>query len=67
MREFIVSEDFHPEVRGYAELVRCKDCRFNDNPEERASETNWMPCDEYKTDGNWFCGWGKRKDGDGDG
>ena len=48
------------------EVVRCKDCQFHDNPEERASVTYWMPCDEYKTDGNWFCGWGKRKDGDGE-
>ena len=52
----------HVETYSESELVRCKDCRFHNNPEERASETCWMPCDEYKTDGNWFCGWGKRKD-----
>ena len=49
------------------EVVRCKDCRFHDYAAERASVTYWMPCDEYKTDGNWFCGWGKRKDGEKDG
>ena len=68
MKEFIVpiadegNASFVSNDLKLQELVRCKDCIFNDNPEERASETYWMPCDEYKTDGNWFCGWGKRKE-----
>ena len=61
MREFIVSEDFHPEVRGYAELVRCKDCRFHCDEGERDSVPQWLPCAEVKTDDNWFCGYGDKK------
>ena len=30
MREFIVEEDFHPDVRGYPELTRCCDCKWWD-------------------------------------
>ena len=26
MAEFIVDEDFHPDVRWYKELIRCEDC-----------------------------------------
>ena len=45
-------------------VVRCKDCKFwkktiYDTP-------NWMPCMSVQTDGNWFCPYGKRKEGDGD-
>ena len=31
MKEFIVDEDFHPDVRSYPELIRCCDCK------------NWIP------------------------
>lgn len=54
------------QLRQRPDVVRCKDCRFHYDAVERASETYWMPCDDYVTNDNWFCGWGKRKDGDGD-
>ena len=62
MAEFIVDEDFHPDVRGYRELVRCKDCKnyrdgFCYNPNTY---------DDEKTRGNtapdWFCADGERKE-----
>lgn len=51
------------QLRQRPDVVRCKDCRFHYDEAERASETYWMPCDDYVTMDNWFCGWGKRKDG----
>ena len=63
MAEFIVDEDFHPDVRGYRELVRCKDCKHR--PKEFQFTTSygakqtylefpddskcpcWNPSDEY--------------------
>ena len=62
MAEFIVDEDFHPDVRGYRELVRCKDCKhyrdgFCYNPNTY---------DDEKTRGNtvpdWFCADGEQEE-----
>ena len=62
MAEFIVDEDFHPDVRGSRELVRCKDCKhyrdgFCYNPNTY---------DDEKTRGNtvpdWFCADGEREE-----
>lgn len=66
MAEFIVDEDFHPDVRGYRELVRCKDCRY------------WLPMNRFHQDYHpgygecelncwvrqmdWFCADGERKE-----
>ena len=62
MREFIVSEDFHPEVQGYAELVRCKDCKHYDSDTQSCLDgLNGI----FQPD--WFCADGLRKDGDDDG
>ena len=70
MREFIVSEDFHPEVKGYPEIVRCKDCKHSvpssENfvvctaPYSQLVHTTYKPID-------WYCPEGERKDGDEDG
>ena len=59
MREFIVSEDFHPEVRGYEELVRCKDC-IN---KECFGRDGKIVCDldGFLHDPDWFCADGERK------
>ena len=64
MREFIVSEDFHPEVRGYAELVRCKDCKYWEQYSDVPQIGNCPVLDRNERD-NWFCANGERKDGDG--
>lgn len=48
MEEFIVDEDFHPDVRGYRELVRCKNCKWR--------RTNACFCkskDDVQDD--WYC------------
>ena len=69
MREFIVSEDFHPEVKGYQELVRCKDCRHSLPSSENfvicTAPCNQMAHTTYKPI-DWFCADGEREDGDGD-
>lgn len=65
MEEFIVDGDFHPDVRGYRELIRCNDCRY------------WLPMNRFHQDyhpgrgecelncwvrdNDWFCADGERK------
>lgn len=66
MKEFIVDEDFHPDVSGYPELIRCKDCKhwyFADNR---------IPCEQENVCGrngivvtpDWFCADGERRETD---
>ena len=58
MREFIVDEDFHPDVSGYPELIRCVDCTLRYTNEcvlhDQAFPVN-------KGD-DWFCADGERKE-----
>lgn len=42
------------------ELIRCKDCRFND-PTERDKSAEWLPCMSVDKPSNWFCGSAERK------
>lgn len=42
------------------ELIRCKDCRFND-PTERDKSLEWLPCMSVKKPSSWFCGSAERK------
>lgn len=58
MREFIVDEDFHPDVKGYPELVRCKDCMFDSKCKDRPLKA--------LNDPDWYCAGGERKEGDGE-
>lgn len=45
------------------EIIRCKDCRYNDL-EEQNSTTRWLPCIDTAWPDNWFCGCAeRRKDG----
>jgi len=42
----------------HGELIRCKDCRFRDDPQSVISE--WLPCQFTKTPDNWYCACGRR-------
>ena len=42
-------------------VVRCKDCKYRDE-EIRDESTKWLPCMAIKTEGNWFCADGERRD-----
>lgn len=45
------------------EIIRCKDCKYNDL-EEQNSTTRWLPCIDTAWPDNWFCGCAeRRKDG----
>ena len=71
MKEYIVQAIEQETIDSFdahnaPELVRCKDCRFRDDAVARASVTQWMPCEECRPHDEWFCAFGKRKDGDGD-
>ena len=65
MRQFIVDEDFHPEVKGYAELVRCKDCKYS-------TKVNFIyVCEKDRhylitRNAEWFCADGEPKECYGD-
>lgn len=49
-------EKVNSEIKG--ELVRCKDCKWHDNPDK---STKWLPCMEIRTLSNWFCADGEQK------
>lgn len=45
------------------EIIRCKDCKYNDL-EEQNSTTRWLPCIDAAWPDDWFCGCAeRRKDG----
>ena len=45
------------------EIIRCKDCKYNDY-EEQNSTTRWLPCIDAAWPDDWFCGCAeRRKDG----
>ena len=66
MREFIVSEDFHPEVKYYPDLIRCKDCKHGYPLTDSAYYACTKPFAEpnNRKPFDWFCADGERKDGD---
>lgn len=39
-------------------IVRCKDCRFRDDPNSVISE--WLPCHFVDTPNNWYCASGRK-------
>ena len=41
-------------------VVRCKDCKWHDNADD---SPKYLPCMEMKTNPNWFCADGERKEG----
>lgn len=63
----IVDEDFHPDVRGYRELVRCKDCKYA----HLTYDGDCKYCDNFTDDdgfpieryhpGDWFCADGEKR------
>ena len=57
MKEFIVDEDFHPDVSGYPELVRCKDCIKHGD----IACPLWTDAVEWETDADWFCADGEQR------
>ena len=60
MREFIVDEDFHPDVSGYPELIRCKDC---DNVECEGIAGNLVcAINGFSHPWDWFCADGERRE-----
>ena len=61
MREFIIPTEIPEEIEFYEEhkceeLVRCKDCKYNDDG-ECIIKAGWFPA---KPD--WFCADGERND-----
>ena len=61
MREFIIPTEIPEEIEFYEEhkceeLVRCKDCKYNDDG-ECIIKSGWFP---VKPD--WFCADGERND-----
>lgn len=41
------------------DLVRCRDCRFREDPQSIISE--WLPCQFGQTSDDWFCASGRAK------
>ena len=42
------------------EIIRCKDCKYNDL-EEQNSTTRWLPCIDAAWPDDWFCGCAERR------
>ena len=60
MEEFIVDGDFHPDVRGYRELIRCKDCKYRGNIDGYCYKRNNRMAASFVED-DWFCADGERR------
>ena len=45
-----------PLITSGQEVIRCKDCRFRDDPNSVISE--WLPCQFARTPDDWFCACG---------
>ena len=41
------------------EIIRCKDCKYNDYEWRRLS-IRWLPCMDVRAGSNWFCGSAER-------
>ena len=63
MKEFIVDEGFHPDVSGYPELVRCKDCKECYFASNRIQSEQTFACGKHGIDvtQDWFCADGVNK------
>jgi hypothetical protein len=42
-----------------AEIIRCKDCKYQDENWRRVS-VRWLPCMDVRTGSNWYCGSAER-------
>ena len=47
----------HREYAVNGRIVRCKDCRFRDDPNSVISE--WLPCHFVDTPNDWYCASGR--------
>lgn len=47
-----------------APVVRCKDCKYW---KDQSETPKWLPCSEIRTNGNWFCADGERRDAEKEG
>lgn len=45
----------------FVEVVRCKDCKYWRDEEEREKQPSWLPCMAVKTRNDFFCADGKVK------
>lgn len=41
------------------EIIRCKDCKYQDENWRRVS-VRWLPCMDVRTGSNWYCGSAER-------
>ena len=61
MREFLVPEDFHPDITGYKELVRCKDCKYGYGiPDSIFIQCTRQFNSDQRHKDIWFCADGER-------
>ena len=60
-RNFIEREEKARKKITDLELIRCRDCRFN-NPTERDKAVEWLPCMSVKKPSSWFCGSAERRE-----
>lgn len=77
MKEYIIKIGDEPDIMGNypltekaKELVRCKDCKSRNGSEcqndDLLRQIHDCGCGAtFHTDDDWFCPYGKRKDGDG--
>lgn len=42
------------------EIIRCKDCKYQDENWRRVS-VRWLPCMDMRTGSNWYCGYAERR------
>ena len=47
----------------WVEIIRCKDCKYQDENWRRVS-VRWLPCMDVRTGSNWYCGSAERGEQD---
>lgn len=44
-----------------SEIIRCKDCKYQDEGYRRIS-VKWLPCMDIRPGSNWYCGSAERRE-----
>lgn len=51
-------------IDNHGELIRCKDCKYWHNENEKVKSTTWLPCMEIDPRKEWYCADGERRNED---
>ena len=56
----ILDERIKPLPSAQPDIIRCKDCKYQDEGYRRIS-VKWLPCMDIRPGSNWYCGSAERR------